>query len=1375
MTGTVTLAAPQHQDRRTLTVGASFGGQPSGRSLFDKEEPILITEPQPGQEFVFISASGQHPQANRAARVFPSTVQVVEAEHKAPTVLNEDGILVLEDQQKESTSFSDFTRGSRQVVLDQPAAEQSTDSPAAEPAEQPTAKENTPAESQPLTLSELLTGSSPILRPQDTLPVVVIAAQMEDEPVTDLTPKEEEETIHLVPLVAEQITAEDAVQPVLAVQEGGRQSKSVDADKKQEEHANLIPAETVSSRTVIKTAPNGQDYEYEYLYYDEGDAVAEGDNISKEPSLFEPDQSLAASGKPKQEKSSPKEQARPALPEDHVEDEHSQTHFRESTEEGERKVELSARPALAEDHTSDEHSETHLKDSVVAETEHNDEQAVARPALPEDHVADEHSQTHFRDSTEEQEQEQKERPLSRPRLPEDHVVDQHSQTHVLDSIEERQSDEEPKEGPVLVVPRPAFPEDHVEDQHSRTHFPDSSDEEHKDTVAQEKATSALSEEHVADEQDKAHSAADSIEDEKQQQRPLVEELSTESHEDKQPRPLVEELPAESHEEKQPVHETSTEAVEPVHIAETAFTVGAEDEKVTETTTSIPTTTEGRRRRPVQSEASTSRPRFRTTTVRAEEKTETRTRGKARLQSSNKPANSVDGGSSKAEDESSSSGRRRINSIRRGSSTTAAPDPLSSRQGLAGGNGFDFDEFFDLASTDAPVNTAGKASTEEVDDDNDDGGLSFKTMPSNSRFPSRFQDQEDDDSVQGRTPLRVVESSSFRNTNSGGGTSGEQVSVGRLTVLSGPARLPSPPASIDSEEDGKAPHIIQAEVVKAEDVPASEQLHSVELEDASKQEEDEQQHAAPAVSPSRPNGIDVLAFSRAVELEQQEHDSDHLTESPPTSVQDVIVEEVVEQEHASADVSKEDDHHSHEAKETDKDQQEKQEHHEDIDVHQKDSVAPAVKTTTTTSEPEHVPEVDATTPEPKIVVVPVATEDDVHNESNDEHHVELEENVATATETVSEEVAVTESSTTTTTTTEATTTTTTTAATTTTTTAPTTTEASTRGRGQSRFGANGGNFANRIKNRIRTDGTGNVGTTAPTPSASSTSAPAVKKPSFSRGSNALNNRLRRPGSTAAPETSATDEVDSTSAPVTSTTRRTINPNIRNRFNLRRGEQAVDSQQGTTPPTAALPAEPRTSRPRPSQQGAAVRVISPRPSILTRNRASTTTTTTTTAASVPNSTEDEQQSETTEVPEGSEETEQTTKSTTTSTTTEATTTSRAAGLNRLRNRISLAVSERPKPVRSQVTLNERRNRFQNLNAKKASGEESESSKVSNEDSSAATGSSHSTTSEAAASDELAEAESSAHPTAVVSSPIWLRSLRHNRRPGQLANTRRTLPSS
>jgi hypothetical protein len=56
------------------------------------------------------------------------------------------------------------------------------------------------------------------------------------------------------------------------------------------------------------------------------------------------------------------------------------------------------------------------------------------------------------------------------------------------------------------------------------------------------------------------------------------------------------------------------------------------------------------------------------------------------------------------------------------------------------------------------------------------------------------------------------------------------------------------------------------------------------------------------------------------------------------------------------------------------------------------------------------------------------------------------------------------------------------------------------------------------------------------------------------------------------------------------------------------------------------------------------------------------------------------------------------------TTTTTTSRSAGLNRLRNRVSLPVSERPKTVRTQVSLTDRRNRFSGLSAKKSESDSS-----------------------------------------------------------------------
>jgi hypothetical protein len=53
---------------------------------------------------------------------------------------------------------------------------------------------------------------------------------------------------------------------------------------------------------------------------------------------------------------------------------------------------------------------------------------------------------------------------------------------------------------------------------------------------------------------------------------------------------------------------------------------------------------------------------------------------------------------------------------------------------------------------------------------------------------------------------------------------------------------------------------------------------------------------------------------------------------------------------------------------------------------------------------------------------------------------------------------------------------------------------------------------------------------------------------------------------------------------------------------------------------------------------------------------------------------------------------------------TTTSRSAGLNRLRNRVTLPVSERPKTVRTQVSLSDRRNRFSVLSNKKSEADSS-----------------------------------------------------------------------
>jgi len=159
-------------------------------------------------------------------------------------------------------------------------------------------------------------------------------------------------------------------------------------------------------------------------------------------------------------------------------------------------------------------------------------------------------------------------------------------------------------------------------------------------------------------------------------------------------------------------------------------------------------------------------------------------------------------------------------------------------------------------------------------------------------------------------------------------------------------------------------------------------------------------------------------------------------------------------------------------------------------------------------------------------------------------------------------------------------------------------------------------------------------------------------------------------------------------------------------------------------------------------------------LTRNRGSTTTSTT---APTPIS-EETASGEATEQSVAAEESSEDSVTKTTTTTTEAApTTNKAAALDRLKNRASIAVSERPKPVRNQVSLNDRRNRITALNARKPATEDTQPAGTSSQqtsDESIVTGD----------ADELAEAESSIHPA--ISSPVWLRSLRSNRRPGQLA---------
>ena len=765
-----------------------------------------------------------------------------------------------------------------------------------------------------------------------------------------------------------------------------------------------------------------------------------------------------------------------------------------------------------------------------------------------------------------------------------------------------------------------------------------------------------------------------------------------------------------------------------------------------TEASTTTTTEGKRRRPVQQpdddESTTTKPRSRTRTTTEKAATTTRTR-RPRPQA----VNDVSSGESDSKAGGSSGSRRRLNSNRRGS-TTAAPDVLSSRQGLADerskADTFDLDGLIDL-STDSP---AVKTSNEADDEDH----VSFSQRPTNSRFPSRFQsteDEQEDDIQQGRTPLRVVDSSSFR--NSAGGSSAEQHTSGRLTVLSGPARLP--PAQTAHEDDdlesSKAPLIIQAEVITAsEEAENNAAAHQPTEELEAPHEDEAEQKPSQPLRPSpssRPDLIDLLAFSRAVEQQQQDEQS---TDTPAAGViEDVHIEEV------------------HPVKVS-----------EDTEVHQEDT--PSTSSTTTTTVATTIAELDqvSSTTEPIDVVVKTAETEAAELpaaalpadsvESDDDAHpvTEAEDaEIPTTTEPLS-----TTTTSTTTTTTQATTT-----KTTTTTTTPAPEGSTGRVRGQNRFGAN----SNRIRNRTR-DG---VTTAAPDVTSSTSSAPsAVRRPAVNNFSNSRGtsgsglNRLRRPSTTAAPEVSADgssgESSGSNSTTAAPASRRPISPNIRNRFNIRRGEEAAGSGGTTAPPAVTSERAPVSPRTRPSQPPN--RVISARPSILTRGRTTTSTTTTTTAP-VPGDASEEANSSTDSPSSGGSEDAASSSSTTTSTTTEATTTttSRSAGLNRLRNRVSLAVSERPKPVRNQVSLNERRNRFTALNTKKASEEEEASKAVSSSEGSPSTQASTS----AAAPVEDESLDHSAESSNI--SPVALRSLRHNlRRPGQLAAVnRRAQPSS
>ena len=249
------LAAPQTQDRRRLRVSAALGAQTdplpassaSGRALLHDNEPKIITEPLPGQEFVLLStgpvanengfrtgrnrdASGDSLTALRGARVDTSG---------ADTVL-EDGILIAADLASPIKSFSaslpDSNRNGRLL----------------RPEEEPLVVAD--RDWHALSLPELLSSSGisvkPLIENNDSISPEVTKFTVDD--------------------VVEVETSTQAV--VTSIQ------SLLEADDANDE--NIIGAESaVSSRTIIKNV-NGTDFEYEYIYYYEDELPED------EPSLF---------------------------------------------------------------------------------------------------------------------------------------------------------------------------------------------------------------------------------------------------------------------------------------------------------------------------------------------------------------------------------------------------------------------------------------------------------------------------------------------------------------------------------------------------------------------------------------------------------------------------------------------------------------------------------------------------------------------------------------------------------------------------------------------------------------------------------------------------------------------------------------------------------------------------------------------------------------------------------------------------------------------------------------------------------------------------------------------------------------------------------
>lgn len=777
------------------------------------------------------------------------------------------------------------------------------------------------------------------------------------------------------------------------------------------------------------------------------------------------------------------------------------------------------------------------------------------------------------------------------------------------------------------------------------------------------------------------------------------------------------------------HETSLSTEDDLSVEVVTTTPLPETTTTTTTTTAAPSTTKRMRTSRPTTESKPSR--MRTTTVKNEEIEETSTKkstgGKTRISSANSqkktsPVNTV----AADEDVQVETGSPRRNRIKpkegsRSRSTTTARS-IESRVGLADPQDFDDDRDASGEDRDARLILVDSNSFRKKEN---------RKQVAAAAVVDDQDDEEEDESDSKKT-------------------------VGRLTVLSGPAprlneddQVTHPQSKkktsqkqkqkdnhhSDNEDDEpvKAPVIIEAQVFTGvADTPAADDVSS--LEDVG-----EVSSESPLqLSPSRPDLTDLLAFSRTVEQQQQD---DQVTQVP--EIEEFSIEEIFESTTAKAKTTPTSSTTS------------QSEELDDDDVVSKATPVDIDQSTETSS-----------------VLMPAdaAADDDIIAVTE---NLSDEISAETSAPELDDDITTTEAPTTTTPKPTTTTTTTTTQkpTTTTSTAAPSTS----RGRptNANRFGAN------RIRNKVTEDPLAGS-TTAPTPTSPR------NRPSFTRGStanSALNSRLRRP-STAAPSDDVQAEDSSSSSDQPSTTRRPVSSGIRNRFGPTRRPSTTSSSDpsadSTTPQSVDSSRPTTASRPRlaVSNPSAVNRVVSPRPisSILRRGKPTPTTTTTTEAAAGGSDTaavedEDNVAAPVTDVSAEIEDTSSSSSSqkTTTTSTTTTTTTSKPAGLSRLKSRpASLAVSERPKTVRNQVSINDRRNRFSGLNKNKTTSEGTSSSESSAPDASGLA----EKTEEHFDDDEPVEDETKISETSVPApgpAVFSLRSLRPNRKPGQFAPIR------